>query len=138
MNFIYTPLLGLVDQLKYSGSGAMEVRSDKNFILTSRTFNQTSNGTYGQFLDGYLTSQGLKAGEEAYLGQLAENSSFRTNIAFTNTGTTSASLTVYLYNSSGTLLTSYSVSLNPMNISRNSNHLKIKQVRQIWHLAMQR
>lgn len=103
----------IVDQLKYSGSAAMEVRSDKNFILTSRTYNQTSGGTYGQFLDGYLTSQGLKGGEEAYLGQLTENSSFRTNIAFTNTGTTSASLTVYLYNSSGSLLGSYSVNLNP-------------------------
>jgi len=103
----------IVDQLKYSGSAAMEVRSDKNFILTSRTFNQTSNGTFGQYLDGYTTSQGLKSGDEAYLGQLTENSSFRTNIAFTNTGTTSASLTVYLYNSSGTLLASYNVSLNP-------------------------
>lgn len=103
----------IVNQLKYSGSGSMEVRSDRNFILTSRTYNQTSNGTYGQFLDGYTTAQGLKAGEEAYLGQLTENSAFRTNIAFTNTGTTSASLTVYLYNSSGTQLANYTVNLNP-------------------------
>lgn len=103
----------IVNQLKYTGSGAMEVRSDRNFILTSRTYNLSSLGTFGQFLDGYTTSQGLKAGDIAYLGQLTENSSFRTNIAFTNTGSTSASLTVYLYNSSGSQLASYSVTLNP-------------------------
>ncbi len=116
----------IVNQLKYTGSGSMEVRSDKNFVLTSRTFNQTSNGTFGQFLDGYTTAQGLKSGEEAYLGQLTENSSFRTNIAFTNTGTTSADLTVYLYNSSGTLLTSYNVSLIPREYKQELQPFKNK------------
>jgi len=116
----------IVDKLEYTGSGAMEVRSDKNFILTSRTFNQTSNGTFGQYLDGYTTSQGLTAGDEAYLGQLTENSSFRTNIAFTNTGTTSASLTVSLYNSSGTLFTSYNVSLNPSEYKQELQPFKNK------------
>ncbi len=116
----------IVGQLSYNGSGSMEVRSDRNFILTSRTFNQASIGTYGQFLDGYTTSLGLKAGDEAYLGQLTENSSFRTNIAFTNTGTTSASLTVYLYNSSGTLLTSYNVNLNPSEYKQELQPFKNK------------
>lgn len=116
----------IVNQLKFTGSGSMEVRSDRNFILTSRTYNQTSNGTYGQFLDGYLSSQGLKAGDIAYLGQLTENSSFRTNIAFTNTGTTSASLTVYLYNSSGTQLASYNVTLNPSEYKQELQPFKNK------------
>ncbi len=103
----------IVGQLKYTGSGALEVRSDKAIIATSRTYNQTSSGTYGQFLNSFATSEGLKANDVAYLAQLTENSSFRTNIAFTNTGTSSASLTVYLYNSSGTVLASYNVNLSP-------------------------
>lgn len=97
----------------FIGSGAIEVKSDINFILTSRTYNQTANGTFGQFLDGYFRAQGLGEGEEGFLSQLTENQDFRTNIGLTNTGENQANITVYFYNSSGELLGTKTVVLNP-------------------------
>lgn len=103
----------VVSLFNFIGSGAIEVKSDINFILTSRIYNQTPNGTYGQFLDGYFRAQGLGEGEEGFLSQLTENQDFRTNIGLTNTGDTQANITVYFYNSSGELLGTKTVALNP-------------------------
>jgi hypothetical protein len=44
---------------------------------------------------------------------MVENASFRTNIGYTNTGSTAASLTVRLYNGDGVQVGTYTVSLNP-------------------------
>lgn len=103
----------IVSLFNFIGSGAMEVKADSDFILTSRIYNQTPNGTYGQFLDGYFSGQGLGEGEEGFLSQLIENQDFRTNIGFTNTGESQANITIYFYNSSGEFLGTKRVFLNP-------------------------
>ncbi len=101
----------IIGFLGSSGTGSLEVSSDEILLVGSRTYNQTSNGTYGQFLDGYRSSEVFSAGDTVWLTMLEETAAFRTNIGFTNSGSTNALLQVTLFNSSGVQLTIFTVSV---------------------------
>lgn len=116
----------IVTQLGQTGKGTLAVQSTQPLKVTSRTYNKTSAGTYGQYYDGYVTSDGISSGQSVYLAMLTENSEYRTNIAVTNTGTTSAQVTVTLYNASGGTLTSYGVSLAPGESKQENQPFKNK------------
>jgi len=103
----------IVDQLGYTGSAALDVRSDQPLYVTSRTYNQATAGTFGQDYDGVEEGVGAFGGQLAYLPQLTENAAYRTNISLTNTGATNATVLVELFNGSGSKLTDYTVSLAP-------------------------
>jgi PKD repeat protein len=107
---IYTDIVG---QLGYTGSAALSITSDQRLYVTSRTYNQAASGTFGQDYDSIEDGDGAFAGELVYLPQLTENASYRTNISLTNTGGTTASVLVELFNGAGSKLTDYTVSLNP-------------------------
>jgi hypothetical protein len=103
-----------------TGSGAVEVRSTLPLKVSSRTYNLiaagatcTPNGTLGQNLDALEASAGLTAGQSAYLPQLTEDASFRTNISHTNMSTAAAAATVELFDGAGVKVGEYTVSLNP-------------------------
>lgn len=106
-------LVDVVSQLGMTGSGALQILSDQPLKVTSRTYNLTPAGTFGQDYPAYTTDQGLSAGQSAYLPHLIENSAFRTNIGLTNTGLSAAQVVVELHDGDGQLLTSYSVALQP-------------------------
>ncbi|MCU0292226.1 MAG: SBBP repeat-containing protein [Thermoanaerobaculaceae bacterium] len=109
-----------VGQLGASGSGTLELRSNRELRVTSRTYNLQpgsaacfANGTLGQSYDAVPAGGGLKLNESGYLSQLVENASSRTNIALANTGTVAASVRVVLLDGSGATLTTYTVGLQP-------------------------
>ena len=109
-----------VGQLGASGSGTLELRSNRELRVTSRTYNLQpgsaacfANGTLGQSYDAVPAGGGLKLNESGYLSQLVENASSRTNIALANTGTVAASVRVVLLDGSGATLTTYAVGLQP-------------------------
>jgi immune inhibitor A len=89
-----------------TGSGALEVRSSQDVYVIGRTYNQIdATHTYGQNYDGQSPDASLlAAGQSAWLPGLAQNPSFRCNIAITNTGTTTADVTLALYDGQGHLL----------------------------------
>ncbi|MFI5091390.1 MAG: hypothetical protein ACHP7P_15220, partial [Terriglobales bacterium] len=89
-------LTDIVNQLGYTGSGALEVQSDQPVVVTSRTYNQSGNGTFGQDYASYSSASALGTGQSAWLPQLSENAAYRTNISLTNTGSTAASVNVTL------------------------------------------
>jgi hypothetical protein len=110
----------IVGQLGTSGSGAIEVLSDRDVKVSSRTYNLISAaaecfpmGTFGQNLDAIATTDALADGDRALLTQLVENDTYRTNIALTNTGLETAHVEVRLYDGSGTFLASYEVDIPP-------------------------
>ncbi len=122
-NTVYVPagtqsiLTDVVGQLGGSGSGAIQVLSDQPLKVTARSYNQVSatadcysNGTQGQNYPVVAVSDGLGAGQSAYLAGLTENASYRCNIGLVNTGTGSATVLVELFNGAGTKLTDYTVS----------------------------
>jgi hypothetical protein len=101
-------------------SAAVSIVSTQILVVTSRTYNRFAagapcfpGGTLGQALGGWLTAHGLSAGQSGWLPHMVETSSFRTNIGYTNTGSTPAGLTVRLYNGNGTQVGTYTVNLNP-------------------------
>ena len=111
-------LTDVVGQLGASGSGAIEVLSDQPLKITSRTYNQVSsdascypNATQGQDYPAVVASDGLAAGQSAYLAGLAENASYRCNIGLVNVGSGAATVLVELYDGAGTKLTDYTVPL---------------------------
>ena len=122
-------LTNIVQQLGATGSGALEITvplpetaslAGLPVKVTARTYNLVSggaacypNGTQGQDYIAATTGDGLSAGQSAWLGQLTENASYRTNIGVTNTGSTNMTGTVFMYDAAGHSLGSYGVSLTP-------------------------
>ena len=97
-----------------SGSGSLEVRSSTPVLVTSRTYNQNANGTFGQDYASYATGDGLGTGQAATLQHLTENAAYRSNIGLVNTGTVVATATVALIDgATGTQVGSYPVTLQP-------------------------
>jgi len=122
-NAVYVPagaqsvLTDVVGQLGGSGSGAIQILSDQSLKVTARSYNQVSSsascyagGTQGQDYPAVTASDGLSAGQSAYLAGLSENASYRCNIGLVNTGTGSATALVELFDGAGTKLTDYTVS----------------------------
>jgi hypothetical protein len=111
-------LTDVVGQLGVSGQGALEILSDQPLKVTSRTYNQVPldascypTGTQGQDYPGVAASDGLGAGQSAYLAGLTENVSYRSNIGVVNVGSGAATVLVELFDGAGTKLTDYTVSL---------------------------
>jgi hypothetical protein len=106
-------LTDIVNQLGTTGSGALEIQSDQPVVVTSRTYDQSANGTFGQDYASYSSASALGTGQSAWLPQLTENAAYRTDISLTNTGTAAATVDVTLLDGAGNVLTTYTVTLNP-------------------------
>jgi len=91
--------------------GSLEISADQPISVTSRTFNQTSAGTFGQGIDGVVPSDGLSAGQSAIVQQLEEDTAFRSNLGYLNMGTSDAVVNVTLYDKVGGVVGTYSVSI---------------------------
>jgi len=102
----------------FTGAAAIRISITAGMAaFTSRTFNQTPGGTYGQFIGGVLESTAIRAGEEGRIIQITHNrsssSGFRTNIGFVNATGSSLTLRIDLYTSEGTYLGTRSYTLAP-------------------------
>lgn len=104
----------------FSGSGALEVCSDGELVIDSRTYNVLPSdhncfpeGTFGQHLAGSDAGATLAEGKSARLGQLRESSAFRTNLGLVNTGSEAATVSVALLDATGVELTVFEVDLEP-------------------------
>ncbi len=111
-------LTDVVGQLGGASSGALQVLSDQPIKVTARSYNQVSpaaacyaNGTQGQDYPAVAASDGLAAGQSAYLGGLTENATYRCNIGVVNTGGDAALVLVELFDGAGGKLADYAVSL---------------------------
>jgi hypothetical protein len=104
------PFEDIVGQMHAEAKGALEICSDQPLFVVSRTYNQSTNGTFGQFLDGHVADLGLSAGMSADLiGLRQESGKFRTNLQFANGGTTAAEVAVTLYDNGGRAVGNYTV-----------------------------
>ncbi|HHQ47369.1 MAG TPA: VCBS repeat-containing protein, partial [Acidobacteria bacterium] len=102
----------------FSGTAALRVTCTSGYVaVSSRTYNQTATGTYGQFVPAVPVSAVVTPGETVNLAQLATSSSpstgFRTNIGMLNTSAVPIAVVVELLDEDGTRLGERSVSLEP-------------------------
>ena len=107
----------------FSGSAALRLRiSGGTPVVTSRTYNQTEQGTYGQFISAVSADNAIDAGQQAALIQLTHNrsasSGFRTNIGLLNTTTAPIDLSIDLYSFDGSTLGSVPVHLQPLSFTQ--------------------
>jgi hypothetical protein len=91
----------VVAGLGAGGAGSLEIVSDSPVLASSRTFNSSSNGTFGQYYGGVAPGSGATAGETRWLTALRQDASFRTNISLLNTGGEPATVRVRLFESDG-------------------------------------
>jgi len=82
-------------------SGAILVGSDQVLVVSSRTYNDVEDGTYGQYIAGVSVNEALGSGGEATVIQLTENDAFRTNIGVANAGAARLDVTVEMRSASG-------------------------------------
>lgn len=95
------------------GVGSLEVVSDLPLDVASRTYNLSSTGTFGQYIDGISVADTLPAGGAGRLMNLREDEPFRTNLGFVNLGSTDATISVVLHDDSGAALPALSFSVPP-------------------------
>lgn len=79
-----------------STSGVVRVASDRVLHVSSRTFSEAVDGTFGGYLPAVTAADGLVAGTTGILPQLTRTALFRTNVGVTNLGDTVASVTIRL------------------------------------------
>jgi hypothetical protein len=114
----------LEDLFDLSGdsSGALKVESDRELVVTARTYNLTDQGTFGQFLPGVISSEALGRGRIGVLTQLTKNSSFRTNIGFVNLSLVPCQVQVRLHDALGARIGSVrTIDVGPMGFNQESN-----------------
>jgi len=102
----------------FEGAAALRVTNDSGMVaVTSRTYNLTDNGTYGQFVGGVISHTAIQAGQEGRIIQLTHNNSstsgFRTNIGFVNTTDSQITVQVALYRADGSYLGTKAYTLAP-------------------------
>jgi PKD repeat protein len=96
-----------------AASGALLVGSDLPLVITSRTYNNASTGTYGQYIEGYVLQRAVTAGAEVRLIQLTKNTGYRTNIGLANATGAPLAVQVDLYKADGTGLGQRSYTVQP-------------------------
>lgn len=83
------------------------VANDSSFIATSRAYTRSSNGTFGQFVPGFPSLQGLSFGQgRATANGFSKDSRFHTNVGFTEVSGAPVQVRIDIVDSNGNLLTS--------------------------------
>jgi hypothetical protein len=125
----FTDVLSTV--FDYDGAAALRLTpiSGKLFT-TSRTYNDSAGGTFGQYIAGELEEDALQAGQEAILIQLSQSATsgtgFRTNLGFVNTTDLTVWVRMDAYYASGLLLGSKNKKLLPY------GHHQVNEVFKQW------
>jgi hypothetical protein len=85
-------------------AGSIMFRSDTKVLATVRTYNQTSEGTFGQFLPALRENEGPPSGTVGMLQHLKSTADFRTNIGFVNLSDVACSVRFQLHDRNGAAL----------------------------------
>jgi hypothetical protein len=106
----------LATTFAYEGSAALGIRvKSGDAVVSSRTFNTTDAGTYGQCLPAFPDDEALTVGHEGRIVQLAQSlasaSGFRTNMGFVNRTSTPVIVDVDLLDGAGTPLGTLTIPL---------------------------
>jgi len=104
----------IVGVMDLEGQGTLEICASNPLDVISRTYNQAEEGSFGQFLDSYVSADGLSEGQTAsLLGLRQREDLYRSHIFVTNTGSTVADVSINLFAATGALLKTYTLSVAP-------------------------
>jgi subtilisin-like proprotein convertase family protein len=92
-----------------TGTGSIEVRGNPALLITSRIYNDRTDGTFGQFFAASPTSAGIRAGDEPLnILQLRNTASFRSNLGIAELDGGTGVVEIRLYDGSGALVSTES------------------------------
>ncbi len=103
----------VLDLLGSRGAGAIRIVADGTLVGGSRTFNDSNDGTFGQFIPAATIDRAVAAGDNVKLIGLAGNAAFRTNIGFANASAETASVRIELFASDGNRIGQFGRTLEP-------------------------
>jgi hypothetical protein len=82
-------------------SGPVFIASDQQLVITSRTYSEGEQGTFGSFMEAAGLSQTFILGDVGVVSQLSGNNDFRTNIGVVNLTDSSCLVRVWVRSASG-------------------------------------
>jgi len=82
-------------------SGPVFIASDQQLVITSRTYSEGEQGTFGSFMEAAGLSQTFVFGDVGVVSQLCGNNDFRTNIGVVNLTDSSCRVRVWVHSASG-------------------------------------
>jgi hypothetical protein len=107
----------LLEGFGYTGSGALRVIAEDDAMISSRTYNISDEGTFGQFVQAIADDQAFDSSHTAFLnglrGSADRGTGFRSNIGFLNVSDEAVELRVRLFDGSGDEWHSFNVDLDP-------------------------
>jgi len=96
-----------------SGAGAFRIVATGEVIANTRVYNQATDGTFGQGLEGVPASAAVTPSSPTDIVGLASSTAFRSNILAVNTSSGSTSVTFTLMAPNGSQLATRTYSLQP-------------------------
>lgn len=82
-------------------SGPVFIASDQQLVITSRTYSEGEDGTFGSFLQGVGMSQTVGYGGVGVVSQLCGNDDFRTNVGVVNLSGGTCQVRVWVHGDDG-------------------------------------
>lgn len=102
------------------GKGCLGIGATQTLLVSGRIYNETSNGTFGQFVQGWNDGDGLGEGQWGRLLQLRQaEGQFRTNLTVTNSGVSDGKVRIKLFDSGGNELHSYTINVAPRTLKQD-------------------
>ena len=100
-----------------NSAGNLRLAADDPLYLTSRTYNLTDAGTYGQFVEGLPSFTGvgndtLPVGEKGQLLGVQQSDAFRTNLGVMEVMGKGTAFTIRFYTAAGSMIHSITGSVN--------------------------
>ncbi len=104
-----------------NGAGAIRIRvASGKLLVTSRTYDQQTDGTLGQFIATRPSSDAIRSGHTGVLVGLRKSQDFRTDIGLVNLAGTPITVTVHYNRPNGTEITSRPYTVEPYSLTQKS------------------
>ena len=119
---VFEDVVGMMD---LEDKGCLGIGSTEPLEVSGRIYNETDDGTFGQFLSGWDDGEGLETGDSGRLLQLRQTSGqFRTNLTVANSGAEAAEVRITLFDSAGNELHAYTLTVGPRRLKQDLEPFK--------------
>ena len=112
----------IMSEFGFTGAAALRLQSLEALVVVSRTFNQTTNGTYGQWIAGIPSHQAISEVGVGHLPLLEESQRYRTNLGLTSLSDEAISVAIEFTGLDGQALGDLAVDLEPF------DHVQLNRV----------
>ena len=120
---IYENFLGMLLSMQKEDSGPVIITTKSAMTppqIWTRTYTQTENGTFGQFIPAIrldnIGSGGAATDNKYYMSGLRHDARYRTNVGFLNPNAAAITATVTVYDEDHYVLGTFPLALNPFDL----------------------